>query len=172
MKIKKLFPALLMMLFAISIAATGHAQMKVGYVDSDKIFAEYTEWTKAQEEFQTQYNAWDQEAKDMQTELEELIGEYERQALILSAEKKKEREASIEAKRQKLDAFTRTVFGPGGEAERKNNTLVKPLLDKINAAIEQVATEGNYDLIFNSQGLAYGKKDYDITDKILELLEE
>jgi len=172
MNIKKLFPVLLMMLFVCGIAVPSYAQLKVGYVDSDKIFAEYTEWNKAQEEFQTQYNAWDQEAKDMQAELEDLINEYDRQSLILSADKKKEKEAAIEAKRQKLDAYTRTVFGPGGEAERKNNTLVKPLLDKINAAIEQIATEGNYDLIFNSAGLAYGKKDYDITDQVLSLLEE
>ncbi len=146
--------------------------MKYGYIDSDKIFAEYTEWAKAQEEFNTQYKVWDDEAKDMQAELEELIDAYERQALILSDIKKKEQEAAIEAKRQALDAFTKRVFGPSGEAEKKNNALIKPLLEKINAAIEQVATEGNYDFIFNSSGLAYAKKDYDISDKILEVLEQ
>ncbi len=172
MERRKILIGLLAILFTGGLAVTGHAQFKVGYVDSDRILAEYSEWNKAQEDFQTQYNAWDQEAKDMQQELEELIEEYERQALLLSAEKKKEREASIEAKRQKLDAYTRTVFGPGGEAERKDMTLRKPLLEKINAAIETVAIEGNYDMIFNSSGLAYSKKDYDITDKILAKLDE
>ena len=75
-------------------------------------------------------------------------------------------------KKQELDAFTSRIFGPGGEAERKNDALVKPLLEKINSAIEKVATEGNYDFIFNSAGLAYAKKDYDITDKVLKALEE
>jgi len=50
--------------------------------------------------------------------------------------------------------------------------LIQPLLEKINAAIEQVATDGNYDFVFNSAGLAYAKKDYDITEKVLDVLEE
>lgn len=169
---KKLFPILVMAVMICAFGANANAQLKMGYVNSDKIFQEYTEWSKAQEDFQTQYNAWDQEAKEMQTELEDMIDEYQRQALILSEEKKKEREAAIESKRQNLDAFTKRIFGPNGEAERKNNSLVKPLLEKINGAIEQVATEGNYDYIFNSDGLAYSKQEYDVTDKVLELLEE
>jgi len=148
-----MFAIMVIMIFAI-LTSSGQAQMgKFGYVDSDRVFAEYKDWTKAQEEFNTQYKAWDDEAKEMQIELEEMIGEFETQKLILSAEKKKEREAAIEAKRQSLDAFTREIFGPGGTAERKNN-------------------KGNYDFIYTSSALAYAKKDYDITDKIIELLSE
>ncbi len=155
------------------LASAVSAQVgKYGYVDSDKIFAEYKAWVKAQEEFNTEYKAWDDEAKKMQKELEDMVVEYEKQKLILSAEKKKEREAQIEAKRSALDAYTKEIFGPAGTAERKNNELVRPLLEKINAAIERVATEGNYDFIYNSAGLAYAKKDYDVTDKVLQILEE
>lgn len=164
--------ALAIIICAVLSSASQAQVGKFGYIDSNRIFAEYKEWAKAQEEFNTQYKAWDDEAKEMQKEYEDMIDEYDKQKLILSAEKKKEREAAIEAKRQSLDAFTREIFGPGGSAERKNKTLVQPLVDKINAAIEQVATEGNYDFIYTSEALAYAKKDYDITDKIIELLEE
>ena len=155
------------------LASVGNAQIaKFGYVDSDRIFAEFKEWGKAQEDFNIQYKAWDDEAKAMQKEVEEMMTEYEKQKLILSVEKKKEREAAIETKRNALDAFTKDIFGPAGAAERKNNELVKPLLEKINGAIERVATEGNYDFVFNSSGLAYAKKEYDITDKVLGMLEQ
>jgi outer membrane protein len=161
------------LIFIAGLSLTSQAQIgKFGFVDSDRIFVEFKEWGKAQEEFNTQYKLWDEDAKKMQKELEEMIAEYEKQMLILSADKKKERETAIDAKRQGLDAYTKEIFGPAGTAERKNNTLVKPLLDKINEAIERVATEENYDFIFNSAGLAYAKKDFDITDKILEILEE
>jgi len=160
------------MIFAV-LTTSGQAQTgKFGYVDSDRVFAEYKAWGQAQEEFNTMYKAWDDEAKEVQSELEDMLEEYDKQKLILSIDKKKEREAAIEAKKQSLDAFTREIFGPGGTAERKNDALVKPLIDKINAAIEQVATDGNYDFIFTSSALAYSKKDYDATDKIIELLEE
>jgi outer membrane protein len=173
-KSKKSISVILAAIFALCIlSTTAVAQIgKFGYIDSDRIFTDYQAWVKAQEEFNTLYKAWDDEAKEMQQELEDMVMEYEKQKLILSAEKKKEREASIEAKRSSLDAFTKEIFGPAGTAERKNNELVKPLLDKINNAIERVATEENFDFIFNSAGLAYAKKDYDITEKILEMLEE
>jgi len=171
---KKIAATVLITLMSIMLfSLNGFSQvMKNGYIDSDKIFAQYTEWSKAQEEFNTDYKAWDDQAKEMQTQYEEMLEEYNRQKLILSDEKKKEREAAIEAKKRALDAFTGQVFGPGGEAERRNNALIQPLLEKINAAIEQVATDGNYDFIFNSAGLAYAKKDYDITEKVLDILEE
>ncbi|UCD18425.1 MAG: OmpH family outer membrane protein [Candidatus Zixiibacteriota bacterium] len=174
MKAKRILLAASVALFMIAaLASTGSAQLgKFGYVDSDKIFANYKDWVKAQEEFNTEYKAWDEEARQMQEELDEMVAEFEKQKLILSPDKKKEREAAIDAKRQALDAYTKQIFGPAGEAERRNNALVKPLLEKINAAIERVATEGNYDFIFNSGGLAYAKKDFDITDKVLEALEE
>jgi len=164
---------LLLMMFLAGFSMPGFAQVgKVGYIDSDRIFAEYEDWGKAQEEFNTLYKAWDDEAKEMQKAYEEMVTEYEKQKLILSPEKKKEREAAIDVKRQNLDSFTKDVFGPNGKAERKQSELVKPLLDKINTAIERVATEGNYDLVFNSGGLAYAKQDFDITDKVLEILAE
>lgn len=167
------FPLLFSILGLFLLPSMGSAQGgKFGYVDSDKIFSEFKEWIKAQEEFNTEYKAWDDEAKSMQKDLEDMTAEYEKQKLILSADKKKEREAAIDAKKQALDAYTKDTFGPSGVAERKNSELVKPLLDKINTAIERVATEGNYDFIFNSTGLAYAKKDYDITEKVLKALEE
>jgi outer membrane protein len=173
MKSKNLFSLMVIAGFVVLIlASSGYAQIaKFGYVDSDRIFAEFKEWGKAQEEFNIQYKAWDDEAKTMQKELEEIMTEYEKQKLILSAEKKKEREAVIDTKRQALDSFTKDIFGPAGTAERKNNELVKPLLEKINAAIERAATEGNYDFVYNSSGLAYAKKEYEMTDKVLKLLE-
>ncbi|MFH2037397.1 MAG: OmpH family outer membrane protein [Candidatus Zixiibacteriota bacterium] len=170
-KITLMISVVFLFIFALSSLATAQTG-KMGYIDSDKIFAEYEDWTRAQEEFNTEYKAWEDEAKNMQTDLEDMIQEYEKQKLILSVEKKAEREAQIKAKQSALDAYTREIFGPNGTAERKNNTLVKPLLEKINAAIEKVSTDENYDFVFNSAGLAYAKKGYDITDKVLKALTE
>ena len=164
-----------LVLFGLMLIASGsQAQLgKLGYVDSDKIFANYDGWVKAQEEFETEYKAWDNEAREMQQELTDLIDEFEKQKTILSPEKRREKEAAIDTKRNLLDSFTKQIFGPQGEAERRNATMVRPLLENINAAIEQVATDENYDFVFNSDGLAYARKDFDITDKVLEaLLEE
>jgi outer membrane protein len=98
--------------------------------------------------------------------------EYDKQRLILSDEKKREREAQMQSKYDALDSFTKSVFGPGGLSEQKYNMLMKPLLEKISKAIEAVALRDGYDVIFTLSSIGYIKDSYDVTDKVLAYLEE
>jgi len=160
---------------ALVLAAgqTGQAQaLKIGFIDDDKIKENYPAWLRAQEQWEVERKAWEDEASVKQTELQEMVDEFEKQKLILSEEKKKEREAAIRVKREALDAYTRQVYGPGGTAEQKQMSLIGPLLDRVNQAINMVAEEESYDVVFTMQsGLGYIKPVYDITEKVLEKLE-
>jgi len=147
--------------------------LKIGFIDDEKIKESYPEWVRAQDQMNVEMKAWDDEAVAKQTELEEMVTEYDKQKLILSEEKKREREAAIRVKREALDAYTRQIYGPGGSAERKQMDLIRPLLEKVNTAIQIVAEEDGFDVVFTLQsGLGYIKPIYDITDKVLEQLEK
>jgi len=162
--------ALLMVAIPQSAAAQA---VKLGMVNDEQIKVDFKDWQAAQESWEVENKAWEDEAIAQQTDLEELITEYEKQKLILSEEKKREKEAAINAKRDALDLFTKDVYGPGGKAERKHAQLIGPLLEKITKAIEMVAIEENYDVIFTLQsGLGYIKESMDVTDKVLKKLEE
>jgi len=159
---------------AVALAAgTASAQaVKIGYVNDERIIQEYKGWQRAQEQWEIERKAWEDEAQTKADEIAELQAEYERQALILSEEKKAERVAAIEAKKEALDAYTSQVFGPGGTAERKHEGLINPLLEQINQAIQDVALEENYDVILTLGSVAYIRDSYDLTDKVLEKLAE
>jgi outer membrane protein len=146
--------------------------MKLGYVKEDRLQLEYKDWQKAQDDWNLESKAWEDEALSKQQELQELEQEFEKQKLILSDDKKRERELAIKVKIEALDAYTRTVFGPNGTAERKNQELLRPILQNIQTAIETVAIEGNYDLILTLQSVAYIKESYDVTDAVLTHLEK
>ena len=147
--------------------------MKIGYVRDELIKQGYPAWLKAEEQWKAETKAWEDEALAKQEELEELAAEYEKQRLILSDEKKREKEAAINAKKDALDAFTRQIYGPNGTAERKHAQLLDPLLESISNSIEAVAIEGNFDVIFTLQsGLGYIKEEYDITQLVIKHLEE
>jgi len=163
----------LAILTLLVVASTVQAQSaKIGFVNDEEIKNNYKAWQRAQEQWELERKAWDDEATSKQTELEELIDEYERQKLILSEEKKKEKEASIRAKQEALDIYTRQIYGPGGTAEKKQETLVGPLLENVNKAIEVVAQENGYDVIFTLQsGLGYINPAFEVTDKVLDALE-
>ena len=146
--------------------------LRMGFIDDEKIKAAYPDWNRAQDQWEIERKAWDDEAVAKQTELEELIEEFEKQKLILSEDKKLEREAAIRAKRDALDAYTRQVYGPGGTAEQQQMQLIGPLLEKVNTAIQLTAEEGDFDVVFTLQSaLGYIKPQYDITEKVLEKLE-
>ncbi|MCK5127409.1 MAG: OmpH family outer membrane protein [candidate division Zixibacteria bacterium] len=158
-------------LLLITLCGTAMAQ-RFAYIDSEKIINNFSELQRANEQFQTEYRAWEEEAAQIDQELRDMLAEYEKQKLILSADKKAEREAAITSKQQLLETFTRDIGAPGGRAERRQQELIAPLYEKVTAAIEAIAIDEGYDFVFNSNGLAYAKKDLDITDKVLEKLEE
>jgi outer membrane protein len=156
----------------MAVLLTGAAAaQRFAYVDSERVIKNYKDWATAEQQFNTEYKAWEEEAARMETELQTMFDEYEKQKLILSADKKLEREAAISAKEQALNAFTRDISSPGGKAEKRMAELTRPLYEKITAAIEKVAIQENYDFVFNSVGLAYAKKELEITDKVIEVLE-
>lgn len=159
---------------AVLFAGISSAQgLKIGFVKDEVIKQRFTGWQRAQEQWEVQNKAWDDEAMTKQEEIEQLLEEYEKQKLILSDEKRKEKEASIRAKQEALDAFTRQTYGPGGTAETKHAQLLKPLLEQATAAIEAVALEGDYDIIFTGQSaLGYIKESFDVTEKVIEYLEK
>lgn len=144
------------------------------YIDSYKIRQEYKAFQEAQDVFNTEIDEWNQEGYDLQREVDSLEVELDKQRLILSPAKLKEKQDDIEDKKAALQKFTNDIFGPNGRAEQRNQQLTKPLLDRITAVLEKIAIENNYDYILDAVNgnIAYAKKTLDITEKVLEELED
>ncbi|MFQ5607782.1 MAG: OmpH family outer membrane protein [Candidatus Zixiibacteriota bacterium] len=145
---------------------------KIGYINEDKVMDSYDAYLKAKEQYQAQHRAWESEYTRMQSAYVEDSLEFQKQKLILSAERKVERQAEINAKRTAAESYGKDIFGPGGQAERENNKLMKPLIDNLTAAIAKVAQEGNYDVVFSAQSLAYVNPALDLTQKVIDALAE
>jgi len=155
-----------MILLATVVAAE---ELKIGYVDSQRIFAEFQEYQDAQAKFDKDVETWNGQAEQMKSEVDQLLAELEGQSLILSAEKKKEKETYLKAKQDTLRQYLDATFGPEGKAEKRMAELSKPVRDKVLEVIERVAIENNYSIVFDAGtvNIAYAKKSLDITDEIL-----
>jgi outer membrane protein len=145
---------------------------KFGFVNSARIRTEYKEFADAQEKFDKDVAMWQVELDSMKVEIDSLENELDKQNLLLSEEKKKEKEGIIKDKKLKYKSYSTEVFGTDGKIERRNAELVKPIYDKIMLVIEKIAREGNYSFIFDSVGsnIAYADKKLDLTDRVLEEL--
>ncbi|MFZ1684848.1 MAG: OmpH family outer membrane protein [Candidatus Zixiibacteriota bacterium] len=157
--------------FILAAAAAQAQGFKVAVVRDEVIKQQYKAFQKAQEQWELEKRGWDSTAADLQQAVQDLQVDYDKQKLILSDEKKREREKGIRDKQAQLDGFTSQVYGPDGLAQHKQEELLNPILDNINKALETIANEDGYDMIFTSgSALGYFRPTLDITEKVLAYL--
>jgi outer membrane protein len=146
--------------------------MKIGYIDSEKIFAKFKGTSDAQKKFDEVQAKWKEDAEKMQKDLLKLKDELENQSLLLSDQKKKEKAQLIETKYAEYQKFVNDIWGANGKAYRRNSELTKPIMDKINVILKKIGEAENYTYVFDAaQGtIVYAEPGHDLTDKVLEEL--
>ncbi|MGA3050779.1 MAG: OmpH family outer membrane protein [Chitinispirillaceae bacterium] len=158
---------------AVGIAAlSASAQLKMGYVNSEIILSKYAGTKEAQDKFNKEQAKWEQEGSQRKNEVTALKDQIDKQSLLLSAERKKELEDSLQQKYIQYQQFLQDKFGQKGEIYTKEEELMKPIIDKINLIIQKIAKDENYDFIFDARasGVVYAMPKYDLTERVLLLL--
>ncbi len=155
----------------MGFAGTTQAQMKLGYVDSQKILEQYKPYQDAQKEYDRFQEELGREVNMRQNELAKMQENYERQSLLLSEKRKQEEQQAIVKKQQDLQRFVQEASDPErGRLAQKTSELLQPIVQKVNEVIKTVAENNSYDFVLNTAALAYAKDAHDLTDKVLEAL--
>jgi outer membrane protein len=169
MKTKALF------IFAVMFLASGlYAQAKIGYVDSKLIIAGMQDAKDAQTNLDNLVGSWKAEITQMNDSLVLIKDDFEKKKLILTENVKKQREEEIKALEKRISDFKLARFGENGEYFQKQNELMKPVQDKMFKAIQDVAKEGDYDFVFDRSSqlmLLFMNEKYDLTQKVIKKLE-
>ena len=152
--------------------SNSYAQAKIRYINSQRILNEYPEAQEIQKKLDEIRAGYEDEYNKMLQDYDNLVKEIENQSLLLSPEKKAEKEKQAQELGMKIEKFRYEKLGPQGEFYKKNMELTQPLYDKIDQIIQKIGDEEGYDFILDVvQGVVlYAKPEYDITDKILEEL--
>ncbi|HEU4364138.1 MAG TPA: OmpH family outer membrane protein [Candidatus Krumholzibacteria bacterium] len=146
--------------------------IKIGYIDSIKIFAENKETQEAERVYRRDVEQWEAQKQRMEQELMRLGEELNAQSAMLSEEKKAERRLEVQRKSDDYKRFMEETFGDNGLAARRNKELTQPIVDKINRIIEIIAQEQGYTMVFDvaNANIVYADKALDITDLVLTRL--
>ena len=152
------------------IASTAGAELKMGYIDSQKILEQYKPYQDALREYSRYEDELQREMSTKQNELAKMQDTYERQSLLLSDKRKQEEEQAIRKKHEELQRFVQDATSPQGSLARKTAELSEPIIQTVNAIVKQVAEDEGFDFVLNSTALAYAKEAHDLTDKVLEAL--
>ena len=168
-------------LMALALVCTlapvaGWAEIKIGYIDSEVLKERLPEFREAQRKLDQLRQDYENQAKDREAKLMKPQEDFRKQELLMSEARKAELQADFEEKVRQLQAFTQEKFGPEGELMRKNIELSEPIFKKINDALKTLAEEEGYDFVFDaaapSSGLVFAGEDYDLTETLLESLDE
>jgi outer membrane protein len=161
----------LCMLMAAAVPA--NAEIKIGYIDTVKIFANFKETIEAEEVYKKEVEAWKKQAEEMEADLARMREEIQSQSLMLSAEKLEEKKLVFDQGMKDYQKYMQDIFGETGEAARRNKELTEPIVEKINGIIDIYAREEGYTLVLDSsQGvIVYADKEIDITDIIIARLD-
>ncbi|MEW6749824.1 MAG: OmpH family outer membrane protein [Candidatus Latescibacterota bacterium] len=157
-------------------AGSAAAELKLGYIDSEVLKERLPEFREAQRQLDQLKQDLQRQAQDQESRLMRMKEDFRKQELLMSEARKSELQTEFEEKVRQLQEFTEQKFGPEGELMKKNVELSSPIFERINAAIQTLAKEEGYDFIFDAAspatGLVYAQEKYDVTERLLERLQE
>ncbi len=154
-------------------AIDARAQQTIGYIDSDYILERTPEFATVQQQLDRLASEWQKELDDMRRDLDNRFREYQDRELLYTNEERQRRRQEIVRAEDELERLRVKYFGPEGDIFVQQEQLMRPLQERILAAIEEVATAEGYDYVFDTAGeflFMFRREQYNLSDLVLREL--
>jgi outer membrane protein len=153
-------------------ASVRAADVRVGYIDSGRIFRDYKDAQDAQQRFDRQVQGWRDEASEKENAVKKLRDEVHDLSPILSSVKRHEREEELQRAISDYERFVQDIWGPQGKAAKTNEQMTRDVVGKIRSAVEKVAADKNLTLVLDSASgfIIYADISLDLTTPVLQEL--
>ncbi|MFI3321609.1 MAG: OmpH family outer membrane protein [Rikenellaceae bacterium] len=165
-------------LFAITLilavtVTTASAQQKVAYIYSEKVFKAMPDYSKAVASLDVYAKSAQTETKNKLNEVRERYNQYIYIEHSLSQTQKETMKQQIMELEEEANNYEDEFFAEGGAMSKKRDQLMQPLEQKVIDAVEKLASEGKYDMIFDLSVAAvaiYKNPTLDLTDKVISIV--
>lgn len=166
--------ALALLAMAVSAGAgDAVAQQKIAYVDSEYILEKIPEVATINQKIDRMAQDWQSELDTRRREIDEMFREYQsRELLYTNEERQRKRDAIVQAE-EEVERLRVKYFGPEGDLFREQDQQMRPVQERVLAAIEAIATKDNYDYVFDVSGdflFLYKRDQHDLSNQVLEEL--
>lgn len=161
---KRLFVAVVgaALLTASSLAA---AELKVGFVNRDRILAEAAPAQRAQKKLEKEFASRDAELQKMAKQAQTLQTQIEKESVTMAEADRRNRERDL-ANMQR--DFQRSQREFREDLNLRRNEELAAVLDRVNKVIQQIAEQEKFDLIL--QEAVFISPRIDITERVLKAL--
>ena len=139
-----------------SAFAIGEAGVKLGYVNSQELLSIMPDMVKADADLKAFAKQYQDQLETMGKEFEKKGGDYQTTEKTMSDAVKGVRQKELQDLESRIREYQQTAQEKIG---KKKEDLYKPILEKADKAIKEVAKEKGYDYVFDASGgsLLYAK---------------
>jgi len=143
---------------------------KIAYIDMEYILENVPEYTDAQGRLNAKVITWQQRLDGLKREIELLKVNLINEKALLTNELIDEREEEIQIKELDFKNLQAGYFGPTGDLYALRQQMVKPVQDQIYNAIQEIAVQKKYDIIFDKSSdliMLYSNNKFDVSELVL-----
>ena len=157
--------------FVLIVSTLSLSAQKFAYIDSKYVLSHMPEYMAAQKQINELSAEWQAQVEQKYTAIEQLEKSFQAEKILLTEDMKKKREADINERREEAKQYQKSKFGVEGDLFKKREELVAPIQEQIFQAIEDIASQSQYMVVFDKashSNMLYTNPKHDISDKVLK----
>lgn len=148
-------------------AQTAAAEVRVGFVNSDRVMKEAPPAKKAQQKLEKEFEKRDQELQRLAKQLQGMQEALEKNGMTMAEGERRNKEREFNDLNRDFQRKQREFRE---DLNQRRNEELAGVLERANKTIRQIAEAEKYDIIF--QEAVYASPRIDITDKVIKALTE
>ncbi|EXI65820.1 MAG: Cationic 19 kDa outer membrane protein [Candidatus Accumulibacter adjunctus] len=155
------------LLATLPIAGAAAADLKVGYVNTQRLFRDAPAAVKAAKKIEQEFSKRDQDLQRLAKQVQGLQESLEKGGLTMSESERRAKEKDLAELSREFQRKQREFREDLNLRQNEENAAI---IEKANKAIKQLADSEKYDLIV--QDVVWVSPRLDITDKVIKALSE
>ncbi len=161
----------LFFIFNLSLIVNFTFAQKFGYVNTDFILSQMSEYQDVLKEINSISKAWEEEINNMYKETEKKEITLKAEKILLTEAMYKEKRKNIDEEWNEIKSYQQKIFGLEGLFFLKKKELIDPIQVIVFESIERVAKKNRLQIVFDKSSepvLLYTNPIHDYTDYVLE----
>jgi outer membrane protein len=151
----------------LAAALPAMAEVKIGFVNSDRLMRDAAPAVKAQKKLEKEFEKREQELQKVAKQLQGMQENVEKNSMTMSETERKNKEREFNDLNRDFQRRQREFRE---DLNQRRNEELAAVIERANKVIKQIAEQEKFDIIF--QDAVYANPRIDITDKVIKALSD
>jgi len=158
-------------LLSLILVSSLAAKTLVGQIDIQRVLLTVAEGKKVRQQLKASFDKKQKKLRTEEEKIKKLQSDFNKQSMVLSDKAKSKKEQDMQKMIMQLQ---RTSMEYQKEIQSMEQSLKKPILDRVRKIVTEVSKSAGVDLTFeiSTAPLIYAKDFKDLTPKVIELYDK